>query len=265
MVQRRILRFAKRFLCGLANLSLIVFYLGGSTVASDESEVQFTPEIPFEFSPRKAVCPIEQSAALDDPAPVFQRMATGPELAVACVAFLEQTMPGWHQADGAKRLVAPFVSFLLGDGTARGLERHTIFIDLLGHLEKIAPDWRHYDSVHGLMSQMILGSVVADPFVADFWSTTLSEMDPDWRGSDAAEALRPAVYQLALEEEWDRTGPINQRPKRLLKDLSWASYTKLILATRVFDTWPKRILWISLALLMLFFAARRLRRRLAPT
>ena len=111
------------------------------------------------------------------------------------------------------------------------------------------------------MPQIILASVVEDPFVANLWAGTLEEMDPDWRQSAAAESIVPELYALAVEQARRPPGPRNQRPGELLKDLSPSSHLKLVLATRVFDTWPKRALWAAFALTGLVLLTRRLRRK----
>lgn len=213
------------------------------------------------LAPQRAECAFEAGGEIGSPAPVFELMKTGPGQAVACAEFLDQRLPGWHRAEGADELMAPFVSYLLGDGTARGLQRHQIFIDLLGHLERIAPDWRLRDPVEALLPQIILGSVVEDPFVADFWATALPEIDQYWPQSEAAESVVPELYRRALQEESESAGTLNDRPKTALKRISRLHYARLQLATRVFDTWPKRLVAVSAVILFLVLAARAIRRR----
>lgn len=249
-------------LSSLAAVAAMGSAAGEEGPAANRDDERFTVEIPFDAGPPRAKCGFETDDELEHPAPLFEIMMAGPEPAAACVAFLQENLPNWHDADGAERLVAPFVSYLLGDGTARGMQRHAVFIDLLGPLEKIAPDWRLRQSVKAMMPRIILGSVVEDPFVANFWLTTLREMDEDWRESEAARSLVPALYDLARAEEF-APGPINDRPRTLLRELSWTAYARLWLATKVFDTLPRRIFWASTALLFTAFAAFQLRRRRA--
>lgn len=223
------------------------------------------PEVPvFEVPPivpqEPPECAAHVAQGTQDLAPVFELMKSSREQAVACVGLLDRLVPGWHTAPGADQLVAPFVSYLLGDGTARGLQRHAIFIQLLGHLEKIAPDWRYREAVRAMMPEIILGSIVEDPFVADFWKTALREMDPEWRKTEAARALLPTIYRLAMEEENQPGGVRNKRPEQLLKEISWVRYARFYLATRVLDSWPKRVAWIFGILLVLALLLRRMRR-----
>ena len=232
--------------------------VAGRGLASDGDE-GFPLHVPFEEAGRVAECDPVSENQLQEPATLFEFMKTSPARAVACVAWLEDKAPGWHGAEGAAGLVVPFVTFLLGDGSVQGMKRHQIFVDLLGHLEKIEPGWRYDPRVRELMPRIVLASTVEDPFVAHFWSTTLQEMDPDWRDSEAANSALPALYRLALEEETETGGPSNERPKALLKEVSWWGHARLKLATRVFDSWPKRILLLSIAILILVVAT------IAPT
>ena len=231
--------------------------------AQDMEPLRF--ELPAELPRKQVECAVDSPDTHEGPAPIFDLMKSSREQAVACVAVLDAHFPSWHDAPGADELVVPFVTYLLGDGTARGLQRHAIFIQLLGHLEKIAPGWRLRDSVEAMLPEIILGSVVEDPFVANFWETALPEIDQQWQDSKAARSVVPAVYDLALIEETDEAGVRNPRPKAVLKELSWTSHARLVLATRVFDSWPKRILWMSLAVLALGLLGRALRRRRAQT
>ena len=102
-----------------------------------------------------------------------------------------------------------------------------------------------------------------DPFVADFWRSAVEEADLGWKESDAARSVLPELYELAFAQSQRPEERQNQRPKSLLRELSWIQHTRLVLVTRVFDTWPKRIVWISISLLLMIFAARYLRRRRA--
>lgn len=249
------------FQASLAGLIAAVLAVGHSSglLAQEPEPPRF--ELPTELPIRQVECAVDTPEALEDPAPLFELMKSSREQAVACVALLDAEFPQWHDEPGADELVVPFISYLLGDGTARGLQRHAIFIQLLGHLEKIAPDWRLRDAVEALLPEIILGSLVEDPFVANFWQSALPEIDQQWRDSDAAETVLPTVYQLALVEETDAAGVRNPRPSALLKELSWISHARLVLATKVFDSWPKRILWILLVALLLGFAFRTYRKR----
>lgn len=234
--------------------------VAGRGLASNDAEV-FPPPIPLEEAGRAAECDPVAENQLQQLAAIFEFMKTGPAHAVACVAWLEDNAPGWHHAEGAAGLVVPFVTFLLSDGSVQGMMRHQIFVDLLGHLEKIEPGWRYDPRARELMPRIVLASTVEDPFVAHFWSTTLREMDPDWRDSEAAKSALPTLYRLALEEETEAGGPSNERPKALLKEVSWWGHARLQLATRVFDSWPKRILGLSIAILIFVFATVAVRRR----
>ncbi|MDX1557194.1 MAG: hypothetical protein R3212_14285, partial [Xanthomonadales bacterium] len=194
--------FVIRRKSALFRAAFAVLLVAGSAAAQVPApgEEAWTLEIPIDARAQTERCPFEAPASDEDLGPVFEYMKRGPVEAVACVNFLEEHTPGWHGAEGAEVLVAPFVEHLLGDGTARGMQRHTIFVDLLGHLEKIAPDWRWRPEVREKMPDIILASVVEDPFVADVWARTLPEMDGDWQQSDAARLLIPALYRLAVEQ-----------------------------------------------------------------
>jgi hypothetical protein len=225
-----------------------------------DSREGLTLDIPL--SPQRSVdCLAPGHGGLSDLATIVAAMRIGPDRAVACVAWLEKSEPGWQRSEAAQSLVAPFVSYLLGDGSARGMQRHAIFVELLGPLEKIAPDWRLRSEVRALMPEIILGSVVEDPFVADFWSTALDEMDSGWRHSPEAELLVPKLYELAILAQEKPPDRRNHRPSELLKVVSRMDYALLIWETQLFSTWPRRILWLLVALGLLGFAARRLWRR----
>lgn len=246
--------FAAAFAAVLSGLSA-----GAAAQAEGQGRLEFEVD-PLE--PRRVECAFEAAGEIVSAAPVFDLMKTGPGQAVACAEFLDEKLPGWHGAAGADELVAPFVSYLLGDGSARGLQRHQIFVDLLGHLEAIAPDWRLRDSVEALLPQIILGSVVEDPFVANFWSVALPEIDQRWPESGAARSVVPELYRRAVLEAQESGGTPNDRPKMALKEISWSSYSRFQLATRVFDTWPKRLAVISAALIpVLAVVALRRRKR----
>lgn len=237
--------------------ALLTGAVGTSFAAGQDT---FDLEIPFE-APRAAECDIGAEVAIEDPQVVFPLMRTSEQQAVACAAMLEANVPGWEQQPGASELVAPFVSYLLGDGTARGLQRHEIFLALLGHLEAIEPGWRYSQALEPFVPEMILGSVVEDPFVADFWARTLPEANEDWQDSEAADAVLPAVYELAASEAEEPAATRNTRPMQLLKKLSWPSYARLVLATRVFDTWLKRVAFLGLAIGIVTLLVGRVRRR----
>ena len=111
------------------------------------------------------------------------------------------------------------------------------------------------------MREIILATVVEDPFVAHFWTTTLQEMDPEWRQSEAAVALAPAIYERALDEATKTTGPPNARPAELLRELSWLRYAWLNVYTTAFDSWPKRIGGGVLLLLVVLAVFRLFRRK----
>lgn len=245
----------------LFSCALLLVLAGAQVVAQQPADAINTPEISFDGAPGAADCPFDPDAVASNPRPVFEHMQGGPAQAVSCAAFLDAHLPGWQDSPGAQSLVAPFVSHLLGDGTARGLQRHEVFIALLGDLERIEPGWRYSEALQPLLPGMILGSVVEDPFVANFWATTVQELDEHWRESETAKALAPTLYQLAAAEAREPPTTRNQRPGELLKRVSWPGYARLILATRVFDTWPKRISWTLLALVIVILAARRARRQ----
>lgn len=248
---------------GLAAL-VVTMAWGRSTGASAESSEAFTPASPFDVQPRRVECQQPPGTWPANLARAFELMLVGPEKAVACAKWLDRTMPGWREAPGTENLVVPFVKYLLGDGTSRGLQRHQIFIDLLGPLEDIAPGWRFDPRVKALMPEIILGSTVEDPFVAHFWTTTLQEMDPDWRETDTAQAMLSAVYERALNEATKPAGPRNERPAALLKTLSWPRYAWLKVYAGAFASWPKRIVSTVVVLLLLVVTFRALRRRKTP-
>ena len=261
MVENRLLNPAR--IAELQCLLVLLFLAATSSlhaVDSTESLEGLTPEI--SISPiREVDCIAEERAEPPALTEIFEAMRTGPGRAVACAALLDETSPGWQRTDGAQSLVSPFVAYLLGDGSARGMQRHLIFIELLGHLEEIAPDWRLRPSVHAMMPEIILGSVVEDPFVADFWRTALDEMDFDWQQSVAAESVLPSLYALAVTEQNKPLSGRNVRPRELLRDLSWPEYARLLWETEIFSSWPRRLLWIVIVLALLAFATRRLWRR----
>jgi hypothetical protein len=232
-------------------------------VAFAQTAETFDVPSPFEVQIGEAECPVADEGDFADLTPAIEFMKQGPEQAVACVKYFENRFPNWHRLDRAQSLVGPFVSYLLGDGTTRGLHRHEIFLDLMGPLQEIAPDWRRRDEVDERLADIILGSVVEDPFVADFWRSAVEEADLGWKESDAARSVLPELYELAFAQSQRPEERQNQRPKSLLRELSWIQHTRLVLVTRVFDTWPKRIVWISISLLLMIFAARYLRRRRA--
>ena len=245
---------------------MVVLLLGGLSTGSgvlafSESEEPFSVQNPFEAVTHEAECIVDQQGDLEELTVVFEKMKEGSQQAVACVRFLEGRHPGWQTSEGAQGLVGSFVSYLLGDGTSRGLQRHAIFLDLLGQLEKIAPDWRLRDEVDERLPEIILGSVVEDPFVANFWRSAVEEADLGWRETAAARSILPELYSLAVTQAQRPENLRNKRAKALLKELSWARHTRLILATRVYDTWPKRVLWVAIILLALIFMARWMRRR----
>lgn len=230
-------------------------------VTNAAAEERWTLEIPFDSARQQAECPFEPNDLTQGPQAVIDYMKDGAAEAVACVEWLDEHLPGWQQSPGADQLVAPFVSYLLGDGTRKGLERHAIFVHLLGHLEKIEPGWRYDPSVREHMPQLVLASTVEDPFVADFWSTALREMDPDWRDSEAANSVVPKLYERALEEAAEPPTTRNERPGELLRQVSWPSYARLKVYTIALDTWPKRALSFTLTILIVALAARTIRRR----
>jgi hypothetical protein len=229
--------------------------------AAAQDDIEFEVGSPFDVKQPAPECLPAAAPEPPDPAVVFERMKQSSELAVACVTYLDRQMPDWHQAQGASDLVVTFVEYLLGDGTLRGLQRHEIFIELMGPLEKIDPGWRWSPALDPLMPRIILESAVEDPFVADFWNTVLQEGPEDWRDSDAADSVVPDLYQHALQEANEPAVSRNHRPKSLLLELSWPQYLRLQIVTRVLDSWPKRILSIAILLFLLAWAALRLRRR----
>lgn len=244
----------------LANLAAAILSIPAIAQTGD----QFVPVPSFEPEPRPAECSVAAPELSRDLSAVFTAMASGPGQAAACVAALETSLPGWEQAEGAERLIGPFIDHLLGDGRARGLQRHQVFIDLLGHLENIEPGWRFHPAAKARMPEIILASTVEDPFVAHFWSTTLQEMDPEWRESDTAGSLVSEIYERALHEETKPAGPRNERPGTLLKELSWQRWAALRVYTTLLATWPKRIVSAVVVLLLLIVTARALRRRKTP-
>lgn len=249
-----------RALIGLASLGAATL----SNPAMAQSGDGLVPVPSFESGPRLAECTAVAPDSSRDLSAVFTTIASGQAQAVACVALLETAMPGWQQAEGAERLVGPFIDYLLGDGTARGLQRHQVFIDLLGHLEEIEPGWRFHPAARARMPEIILASVVEDPFVADFWSTALREMDPGWRETETAHAMVPAVYDRALKEETKSAGPRNARPAALLRELSWPRYAWLKVYAGALAAWPKRIVSALALMLLLIVMTRALRRRKTP-
>ncbi len=248
--------------CSLAILASLTAAVAGAQVPGP-GEQSFTVEIPFDAAVQAADCPYEREITRGNLEPAFEYMKQGSAEAVACVAVLEEFTPDWHGAEGADSLVVPFVEYLLGDGSARGMQRHAIFISLLGPLEKIAPDWRWRPEVRAKMPEIILASVIEDPFVANVWATALPEMAEDWGESEAARELIPTIYELALAQAERPPGPRNDRPAKLLRELSWLSHARLVMATRVFDTGPKRIVFLMAALLLMALVALILRRRRA--
>lgn len=209
-------------------------------------------------------CPFEQSQPDSLPAGIFDYMAQDSGQALACVEWLDANFPGWHNAEGARALVVPFVRFLLGDGSNHGLQRHVVFLGLLGSLEKIEPGWRFDASVQALMPEMILGSIVEDPFVADFWSRTLGEMDPDWKQTSTARALAPQIYELAVEDAAPGQRPPSGRAKMLLKEISWPAWARLVVSTKLLNSWPKRAAVFTAAMLLIFIVLVGWRRRARP-
>lgn len=216
---------------------------------------------PLDAKTRETRCAPLPEGAPPALGPVLELMQASEPLAVACAELLDAQVPGWHQSPESTVLVVPLVTYLLGDGRARGMERHAVFIDLLGHLEKIEPGWRFDPAVAPLMEQMILGSLVEDPFVANFWATSLQEMDPEWKQSETASALKTTLYQLAREQALKESGPENTRPAELLREISWPDYARFVVAERWLDDWPKRALAILLVLGLIYLAVRRSKRR----
>lgn len=247
-------------LVGLANLAAAIL----SNPAIAQTGDRLVPVPSFEPEPRPAECSVVVPELSRDLSVVFTVMAARPGQAAACAAALDTSLPGWEQAEGAERLIGPFIDHLLGDGTARGLQRHQVFIDLLGHLENIEPGWRFHPAAKARMPEIILASVVEDPFVADFWSTALREMDPEWHESDTAGSLVPEIYEWALHEETKPAGPRNDRPGALLKELSWQRWAALQLYTALLASWPKRIVSAVVLLLLLIVSVWALRRRKTP-
>lgn len=244
-----------RPLAAIATLFLLAQPLGA------QEPPPFSVGSPLDAEPRATRCeplPAGSPPALE---PILELMQRGEAQAVACARLLDEELPGWQQRPESAVLVVPLVNYLLGDGRARGLERHAVFIDLLGHLEKIEPGWRFDPAIKPLMDQMILGSLVEDPFVANFWATSLQEMDPEWKQSETASALKPTLYQLAREQAHKESGPENARPAELLREISWPDYARLVVAERWLDDWPKRALAILLTLGMIYLAVRRAKRR----
>lgn len=229
-------------------------------LSADDPDAFFVPS-PFEAQSGQVDCPVESQVDLADLAPVVELMQEGPEQAVACVRFLDEHFPGWTSVDSAQGLVGPFVSYMLGDGTTRGLQRHAIILDLLGPLQTIAPDWRRRDEVDERLSEVLLGSVVEDPFVANFWRETVQEADLNWKYSVAARSLVPELYDLAFEQAQRPAERRNERPKALLKELSRVQHARLVMMTRVLDSWPKRLFWIFILTLALVFLGRGFYRR----
>jgi hypothetical protein len=111
------------------------------------------------------------------------------------------------------------------------------------------------------MPGIILASVVADPFVADFWTTALDEMDGNWKTSTVAKSTLPELFQLAVTEQQKPLSQRNVRPRELLKELSGPEYGRLLWETEVFSTWPRRLLWILIAIALLGLAGRHILRR----
>lgn len=260
MVAHRLL-IARRVIHRSAAVALAIGLAARCTAGFGQApDPEFSLELPL-HSAAPAECAYDPGDSGPDPGAVIALMKSGAEQAIACAEYLDGAAPGWQAGPRASELVSPFVSYLLGDGRQRGLHRHAIFIALLGHLEKIDPGWRYSDSLDDYLTEMILGSVVEDPFVADFWLTTLEEKDPNWRESEAARAAVSELYERALREETNPEGPRNDRPRMRLKELSWSRHARLILATRVLDTWPKRVAALMTVILLLAFAARAIRRK----
>ena len=208
----------------------------GAAVAQDSSQV-FEVASPFDLERDTNDCPVNASEVVRNLSPYFEAMKLGPEEAAACAELLDANMPDWHQREESKELVEPILGFLLGDGVARGMNRHADFINLLGHLQKIAPDWRLRQEVDDILEQAIIESVAQDPFVAEFWRDAIDEGYLGWQETERAESLLPEIYELAVTQQQRNDGLINDRPKMLLKELSWPSYAKLIFETRVIDTY----------------------------
>lgn len=217
-------------------------------LAQTDSAAAFQVKSPFEDLANGVECPVDASRLTLNLTPVFEAMMQGPKEAAACARALDASRPDWHREDGADVLVAPFLRYLLGDGVARGMQRHDDFINLLGHLQKIAPNWRLRDEMDAILEEALIESVAQDPFVADFWRQAVEEGHLGWRESEEAKAVMPVIYALAVIQQQRTDGLINKRPKMLLKELSWLQYAKLIFETRLWDSWLKRALWILLLL-----------------
>lgn len=242
-------------------LAAALFIVGAHARTAASGQETWTLEIPIDSDAEPADCPFDPAEVGAGPEAIFQYMQEGPAEASACAAFLDRHFPGWQSSDGAAVLVAPFVAYLLGDGRAKGMQRHAIFVNLLGYLEDIAPDWRLRPAVREMAPRIILGSVVEDPFVANFWTSVLDEMESDWRHSELAESALPGLYQLAVTEQQKPLSQRNVRPRELLKQLSWPEYGRLLWETEVFSSWPRRLLWILIAIALLGLAGRHFLRR----
>ncbi len=223
----------------------------------------FSVPDPFEARQAQSGCPAGGAAGSPDLQALIDAMAAGAEQAMACVRVADELFPGWEDNQAAQNLVGPFVTFMLGDENARGLQRHEAIIRLLGPLQNIAPDWRLREEIDQQLSEVLLGSVVEDPFVSNFWRETLEEADLEWPDSEAAKSLVPRLYELALAEAGQPEERRNQRPRELLREISRFQYTRFFLATEVFDTWPKRIIWTLVTIMFLVLIVRRIRRRQA--
>lgn len=229
--------------------------------AASDSPESFQVKSPFDELAAEQPCPVSEADRAGGIKPAIELMKQGPRVAAACGRYLDENYPEWVDSEEAEVLVEPLLAYLLGDGVARGMQRHDDFINLLWHLQRIAPDWRLRDDVDDILYEAIIESVAQDPFVADFWRSAIEEADLGWRESEEAKAALPVIYELAVEQQQRTDGLINERPKNLLRELSWPSYAKLILETRVFDTLLKRILILVGLLMLIAFLVATLRRR----
>ena len=241
---------------------ILLLLLVGAAMAQEQTQV-FEVASPFDLESDGDECPVSASEVVRNLSPYIEAMKLGPKEAAACAELLDANMPDWHQREESKELVEPILGYLLGDGVARGMNRHADFINLLGHLQKIAPDWRLRQEVDDILEQAIIESVAQDPFVAEFWRDAIDEGYLGWQETERAASMLPEIYELAVTQQQRTDGLINDRPKLLLKELSWRSYAKLIFETRVIDTWPKRIGLTFLVLGLFVWTGRRLRRRVS--
>ena len=92
--------------------------------------------------------------------------------------------------------------------------------------------------------------------MAEFWRDAIDEGHIGWQQSAEAESALPLIYERAVVQQQHTDGLSNDRPKELVKELSWPTYAKLIVETRVVDSWPKRTLIILLILALLWHFIR---------